>query len=139
MLSPKDVLPSGSTMYADDTAAIMYWDGEQIEWFDKDELSVGTEIDTDKFYEIFNRQYNQGREDWWKITRSASEDILIRGFLGSSDVHVCSLHWRGWTLRTIHVHPKDRHLPINMGHTYLWAPNTAAGKLILMELKLILG
>ena len=134
-----DVLPGSVRMYARDSAAISHWDGKEIHWFDDNELSVGTEIDTDAFYAIFNAQLDNNYDRPFYLKRQYHDEIIVQGFLGSSDCHICSLFWRGWTLRATHVHPKEPRRPINEGHTYLWAPNTEAGRLTLVELKLILG
>lgn len=147
-----DFLPSGYRMYASDPAS--FWKGVDEKgipnWFDRDKLSVGTEINCNRLYELYNKynlsdekhHFTMDRRSYW--SSYFDDEPRVFGFIGSSRTknepsgHVCSLLWRDWKLRTVTLWENPQDFQFH-GKSYLWAPDTVEGHAVLMELKLIFG
>lgn len=135
------VLPESLRMYAEDPASYSCCVDGELQWFSRDQLVIGTQVDSDKIYALYTKYYGSDDDDSWQRTRLLMlmryhEEIVVLGFIGQSDGHVKALLWRNWKLRVISVHPVKG---VNDRKSYLFAPNTPEGKAVLLELKLILG
>ncbi|MNV08634.1 hypothetical protein D3C71_991030 [compost metagenome] len=150
MLTP-EFLPEGFRMYVRDTASFSHTVDGEITWFEKDQLSVGTEVDTEKIYELW-RKYQGSPEEvsWFKNRRAVKqayhEDPMVFGFVGCSgsgdgpSAHVCQIIWHNWSFRTVMLsygnfgkkRDEDR-------RTFAWVPNTPEALAMLMQFKLIMS
>lgn len=157
-----DILPKSARMYVEDTAAFCrIIDNKEIEWFDPKPLkTVGTEINTEKLYELWRKYQDSEEEDEWHRARRDiylrfHDEPLVFGFIGCGgvhgepSVHVCDILLHNWRFRTTMLTYHDEEIRKQFGRdvarrnekrvTIAWVPDMPEAKAILMQFKLMMS